>query len=188
MATATGLETMLIALTAGCTLENLWRAEAERLRAELHRCLLPVEVLFFAIAGAGLHPQAFGSRGGGAAGQLWPWILLIIGLRIWSLRVGFRWAGRHPLVTGDLARYGWMGLVSQAGTALGLAQLARRAFPEWGVSLQALIVAMIGVHEVVGPMWFRRALVRVGEVTEGEHLATTPQTDGSAVAAAGSGL
>ncbi len=190
MATGTGLETMLIGLAAGFTLENVSRAEGERLRAELQRRLLPVAVVYFAIAGAGLQLQALGGRGGGggAGGQLWPWLLLIIGLRFWSLRAGVSWAGRHPLVTGDLARKGWMGLVSQAGTVLGLAQIARRAFPEWGVSLEALLVAMIGVHEVTGPLWFRRALLRLGEVTEGEHVAAGPQAVGSAVAAARGGL
>jgi len=49
---------------------------------------------------------------------------------------------------------------------VGLAQLARRAFPEWGVSLETLIVAMIGVHEVAGPICFRTALVRAGESKE----------------------
>ena len=57
-------------------------------------------------------------------------------------------------------------LVPQAGSALGLVQVARRAFPEWGVSLETLAVAMIGVHEVVGPICFRRALKRAGEITE----------------------
>jgi hypothetical protein len=57
--------------------------------------------------------------------------------------------------------------MSQAGIALGLAQIARRAFPAWGVSLEALVVAMIGVHELIGPICFRRGLVRAGELTEG---------------------
>jgi hypothetical protein len=61
-----------------------------------------------------------------------------------------------------------MGAVSQAGIALGLALVARRSFPEWGVSLGALIVTMIGVHEAVGPVLFKRALAAVGELREGE--------------------
>src|SRR2546428_746195 len=180
VARGTGLETMLIGLAAGCTLENFSRAEGERLRAELQRSLLPVEVVFFAIAGAGLRLQVLG--------ELWPWILLLVGLPVSSLRAVWRWPGRHPLLTGDLARYGWGGLVSQAGTVLGLAQIARRAFPEWGVSLEALIVAMIGVPEVGGPLWLRAALVQVGEVTEGEHVAANSHGDGSAVVAARGGL
>jgi hypothetical protein len=56
---------------------------------------------------------------------------------------------------------------------LGLAAVANRAFPEWGHSLEALIVAMIGVHEVAGPVCYRRALLQVGEVTEVGHVTAT---------------
>jgi hypothetical protein len=85
-----------------------------------------------------------------------------------------------------LAREGWLGLVPQAGSALGLAQVARRAFPEWGVSLETLVVAMIGVHEVVGPICFRRALRRAGEITEG--IADAEGSPGGAVGAVGGRL
>src|SRR2546428_11227037 len=70
---------------------------------------------------------------------------------------------------------------------LGLAQLARRAFPEWGVSLETLIVAMIGVHEVAGPICFRTALVRAGEVTEGSRDVEEFVGDGPVVARRGGG-
>src|SRR5207244_8256004 len=75
-------------------------------------------------------------------------------------------SARHPAVTPVLARTAWLGLISQGGTAVALAQLARRAFPEWGVSLETLLVAIIGVHEVAGPICFRQALLRAGEVLE----------------------
>src|SRR5216117_1456792 len=155
------LETVLIALATGFYLENFARAESEQLRRELNRGAPAVYVIFFALGGAGLQL--------GVLAELWPWALLLIGLRLVSLRYGLLWAGRHPDVTPALARNGWLGLISQGGVALGLAQLARRAFPEWGVSLEALVVAMIGVHEVAGPICFRQALVRAGEVLGGTH-------------------
>jgi len=173
------LETLIIALAAGFYLENFAPAEGERLRRELKRGSLPVYVAFFALTGAGLRV--------GVLADLWPWILLLVGLRLVSLRYGLLWAGRHPSVTPAMARDGWLGLISQAGMALGLAQLARRAFPEWGVSLETLIVAMIGVHEVAGPICFRMALVRAGEVTEERRDAETP-VDGGPVVAARDGL
>src|SRR2546425_5165253 len=156
------LETGLIALAAGFYLANFSR-EGERVRSHLKQGPVPAYLVFFTLTGAGLQL--------GALAQLWPWALLLIGLRIVSLRYGLLWAGRHPDVTPVLAREGWLGLISQAGWALALAQLARRAFPEWGVSLETLIVAMIGVHEIAGPICFRQALVRAGEATqrEGTH-------------------
>jgi Kef-type K+ transport system membrane component KefB len=161
IARLTGLETILVALAAGFYLENFSRIEGERLRGELKRGSRAAYVGFFALVGADLRL--------GALTDLWPWVLLLVGLRVVSVHYGLRWAGRDPAVTPALARFGWLGLISQAGMALGLAQLARRAFPEWGVSLERLLVAMIGVYEVVGPICFRLALVRAGEAWEGTH-------------------
>lgn len=154
------LEALLIALAAGFYLENFSPVEGERLRAELRRGARPVYTVFFALAGASIHLDALG--------EMLPWVVLLVVLRALGLRAGFRWAGRSPAVEPQFARWGWMGVVSQAGIALGLALVARRSFPEWGVSLGALIVTMIGVHEVVGPVLFKRALGAVGELGEGE--------------------
>jgi len=68
---------------------------------------------------------------------------------------------------------------------LGLAAVARRAFPEWGVSLETLIVAMIGVHELVGPICFRQALRLAGEVREGRHGGETVEPDRAVLAPSG---
>ena len=156
-----GLEPVLIALAAGCTLENLAPVESERLKSELKRCALPVYVVFFALAGSDLRLDALG--------ELWPWVLLLVGLRLTSLRAGLRWAGRHPAVSANLVTYGWLGLVSQGGLAVTLAAVLRRAFPEWGISLESLVVAMIGVQAAAGPVCFHWALRITGDVTEEAH-------------------
>ncbi|HXF94639.1 MAG TPA: cation:proton antiporter [Gemmatimonadales bacterium] len=174
-----GLEGMLMALAAGFYLENVSPVEGERLVEALRRGSLPVYVVFFGLAGAGLHLEALR--------ELWPWILVIVGLRAWALRTGVRWAGRDPAVTPALARHAWLGLISQAGLALGLATVTRRAFPAWGVSLEALIVTMIGIHELVGPVLFRRALGLAGEIKEGRHAPESVAVEPGAVSAPGGG-
>ncbi|HZH41179.1 MAG TPA: hypothetical protein VFD85_09220, partial [Gemmatimonadales bacterium] len=160
------LEALLIALAAGFYLENFSPVEGERLRAELRRGSRPVYTVFFALAGASVHLDALS--------EMFPWVVLLVGLRMISLRIGFRWAGRSPSVEAPFAQWGWMGVVSQAGIALGLAMVARRSFPEWGVSLSALIITMIGIHEVVGPILFKRALGAVGELVPTEAPAAAP--------------
>jgi len=172
------LETILVALAAGLYLASFSPVEGERVRHELKRGWPSVYILFFVLAGAGLRLSALA--------ELWPWVLLLVGLRATSLRYGLRWAGRHPSVTPLLAREGWLGLVPQAGSALGLVQVARRAFPEWGVSLETLALAMIGVHEVVGPICFRQALRRAGEITE--DIADAEGSPGGTVVALGGRL
>ena len=162
-----GLDAVLMALAAGFTLRNaaphFAAAYSERIRAELARCALPVYVVFFALAGSNLRFAVLA--------EIWPWALLFVGLRATGLWAGLRWAGRHTSSGSDLINYGWMGLISQGGLAITLAAMLRRAFPEWNVSLEALAVAMIGVHQLAGPICFHWALRRTGEITrvEGTH-------------------
>lgn len=174
-----GLEAIIVAAAAGFTIVNFTPVAGERLFPALRRGSLPVYAVCFALAGAGLRLDALA--------ELWPWAALLVGLRVVGLRYGLRWAGGggEAGAPPDLARHGWLGLISQGGVALGLATVANRAFPEWGHSLEALIVAMIGVHELAGPICFRRALVQVGEVTEEGHV--TP-TSVAAPAPGGGGL
>ena len=158
-----GLDPVLVALAAGITLRNVpdARIASERVRAELARCAVPVYVVFFALAGSNLRL--------GALAEVWPWALLFVGLRAVGFWAGLRWAGRHGTISPELVDYGWLGLVSQGGLAITLAAMLRRAFPEWNVSLEALVVAMIGVHQLVGPICFHWALRRTGEITQVEE-------------------
>jgi Kef-type K+ transport system membrane component KefB len=180
------LDTLIIALAAGLYLGNVApAAQADRLRAELQRGSAVVYAVFFALSGAGMRV--------GILADSWPWALLLMGLRAVSLRYGVLWAGRHPSVTAGLARQGWLALISQLGMAAVLAQLARRAFPEWGVSLETLLVAMIGVHTVAGPICLRMALERAGEITGksgggGGSRDAEGSVGGGGVVASGGGL
>ena len=164
------LEPVLIALAAGFCLENVAAVETARLRPDLQRALPFACATWFVLAGAGLRL--------GVLADLWPWMLLLAGLRVVTLRYGLLWAGWHRDVTPALARDGWLGLISQAGTVAGLAALARRAFPEWGVSLEALLVAMIGVHLVAGPFCFRAGFARADDLAGGSADAEAPVGDG----------
>ncbi|HWC74656.1 MAG TPA: hypothetical protein VG454_12045, partial [Gemmatimonadales bacterium] len=162
----TGLDAVLLGLAAGFTLRNAVPVDSVRLDVELERCALPVNVVFFALAGAGLLFDPLDELG------LWPWALLLVALRFNGLRWGLQLAERldvrlgNPAIAAEMGKYGWLGLVSQGGTAITLAAVLRSAFPEWNVSLEALLVAMVGLHEVVGPICFQWALRRTGEVTE----------------------
>jgi len=151
------LETMLVALMAGFFMENISPVEGEELVRGVERSSLPIYAVFFGLAGARLHLDVLTTVG--------PWVAAIALLRLGGLVWATRWAARgHETVR----RYGWMGLVSQAGVTLGLATIVRRAFPTWGLSLEMLIVGLITVHELVGPILFRVALHRAGEVKERE--------------------
>jgi Kef-type K+ transport system membrane component KefB len=114
-----------------------------------------VYVVFFAIAGADLDVPLL--RG------LWPVALILAGTRgvvTWAAsRAAGRLAGDSPL----LRRWGWSGLVSQAGLTLGLSMLIAREFPAIGTPFRALAIATVAVNEMVGPVLFKLALDRTGE-------------------------
>jgi len=178
-----GLDAVLMALAGGAALRYAAPRESEAVRDELKRCAIPVYVVFFALAGSSLQFGWFE--------DYWPWALLLIGLRAVGLWGGLRWASRHPAVGAEWARYGWLGFVSQGGLAITLAAMLGRAFPEWNKTLESLVVAMIGVHQLVGPICLQWVLRRTGEVTGeahvGEPSGTAEQTDGGVTVLAGGG-
>lgn len=148
-------EIVLASLAAGLVVENVAPPKGDALKEAVERGALPVLVVFFAAAGASLEVAAL-ARIGGVAVVL----ALLRAATLWqSSRVGVRWA-RLP----EPASLAWMGLVSQGGVTLGLASLAAAEFPGWGSTVYTLIVAMTAIHVLVGPILFRAALQRAGEV------------------------
>ncbi|BCS31640.1 hypothetical protein TBR22_A08420 [Luteitalea sp. TBR-22] len=164
-------EPLLAALGAGLVVENIAPPEGDALRLAVERGALPVLVLFFAAAGANLHLGALATVGLLAVAIAAVRMALIRG----SATIGAKVAG----LTGQPPALAWMGLVSQAGVTLGLAILINAEFPDWGGRLYALIVSMITLHETIGPILFRNALARAGEVgkmdvAEPTHGTTAP--------------
>lgn len=176
VAAAWHFEPLLAALAAGLLVENLSPPEGDSLREAVERGALPVLVLFFAAAGANLQIDTLATVGGLAV-----LIAVVRGVLIWAgARAGAAVAG----VGGVAGRLAWMGLISQAGVTLGLAIIISTEFPAWGDRLQALVVALIALHEMVGPILFRAALLRAGEVGQmdaGRVPAAALRTAGTAV-------
>jgi hypothetical protein len=73
----------------------------------------------------------------------------------------------------------------QAGVAIGLANLVASSFKPWGPGAATLILGTIVINEMLGPVLFRMALSRAGEIgkkREGSLLdlpshAPTPEAD-----------
>jgi hypothetical protein len=146
-------------LEAGFRVVNVAPVRAEPLVEMLHLMAVPVFVIFFAMAGADLRLQTFVSA--------WPIVLAIAvvrGLLVFAgSTAGARLGGAEPVVV----RYGWTGLVSQAGVALGLATIVADRLPRLGLAMYTLIVGIIAFNESVGPVLFRGGLDRAGEIRVG---------------------
>jgi len=167
------VETLLMLLTAGFVAENVSESEqGEALRLAMERSAAPVFVVFFALAGASLHV--------GEIATLWPLVVPIILVRLGAIWLGANLGARWGGATVPERRYVWMGLVSQAGVAIGLATIVAQVYPERGTEIRTMFLAMIAVNEAVGPIFFRRALARSGELAEeetGEQAAAVAHSD-----------
>ncbi len=150
------LETLLISLTAGFWVENFSRAKGEDLIQGIERLSLPVYALFFAAAGAKVNVQLLAS--------LWPFALLLAAVRALFVWLGTSIGAALSRCERPITRYSWLGFISQAGVTLALSSIVARSFPEWGPDVQAVIIAMIAIHEMVGPIGFQLALQRAREV------------------------
>lgn len=150
------LEPLLAALAAGLVVENIAPPKGDMLKDAAERGALPVLVVFFAAAGASLQLDALAVIG---------WVALVVSAvrmaLIWgSMKVGAAYAGIGPPI-GDKV---WMGMVSQAGVTLGLVLIVAGEYPTWGAMVQTLVVSLIALHQLIGPVLFRAALSRVGEI------------------------
>jgi len=149
-------ETLLVALGAGLTTQNLWPQRSGPMFEQIESMSLPVFCLFFALAGAKLDLEVIQ--------ELWYIILILVAVRavgVWaSVTVGGKLAGLDPAWRGRL----WYGFIPQAGVSLALATLIAQSLPFPGVmEVDNVLIGMIAIHEIVGPIGFRIALLRSGE-------------------------
>jgi Kef-type K+ transport system membrane component KefB len=156
-AQALHFELLLSLLVAGFLVENVAPVRAEPLVDVLHQTAVPVFVIFFAMAGAELHIQQFAA--------VWPVVLVVALVRVGAIHRSTTYAARVAKAEPAVIRYGWTGLVSQAGVALGLATIVADRLPGVGLVMQAVTVGVIAFNESVGPILFRRGLERAGEIT-----------------------
>ncbi|MDA0974905.1 MAG: cation:proton antiporter [Phycisphaerales bacterium] len=155
---------LLVGLSAGIAQANLAGHNAD-LERSAERLLLPVCCVFFAVAGAGVHL--------GDLPSLWPAVLVIVGCRAALITgaagIGTRLVGFDPPVR----RWLWACFISQAGLSIALVGEVRRNLPDaaWAGELATLLLAVITIHELVGPLLMRFGLAKAGEVdaVEREH-------------------
>jgi Kef-type K+ transport system membrane component KefB len=148
-------EPMLTFLTAGFVVQNLSK-QGDVLLHVIEDTGGIVFIVFFATAGAHLDLPLLAT--------MWPIALSLCFARFVATyiahRAGAALADDTPLVK----RWGWSSLVSQAGLTLGLSAVLAHTFPQIGEGLRSLVVATVAINEVVGPIFFKLALERAGEV------------------------
>jgi len=161
-----GLEPLLVCVVAGLTASNRKHSTGEReredLRAAVSVAMPAVNLLFFTLAGASLRLEnAFNSITIAVALVIARLFALYCATAI-SARV--LKAPRTSEITGERRKnIEWMGHVTQAGVALGLARTVAARFPHWGDEFSTLAVSIIVINLLIGPVLFRASIVAMNE-------------------------
>jgi Kef-type K+ transport system membrane component KefB len=159
------LSLILTNMIIGVVLINTRKKElAEKVSSQLLIVMPLLFILFFSLAGAHLNLAALPSLG--VIG-----IVYIAGRSI-GLIGGARIGGQFGHVEDKIKKYVGMGILSQAGVAIGLALIVKHDFAaigsvhadKIGISVITTITATCIFFELVGPVLTKIALTKAGEV------------------------
>ena len=154
------IEPLLICIAAGYTVQNFSKHGHTFLK-RMDDVSIPIYIGFFVITGASINIEVL--KTGWVIGVI---IVIVRTFMIYisSLISGF-FAGDKPIIYKNT----WLGFITQAGVSLGLLTEVGRRFPEYGTSIQTILIASITINQIFGPIALKFALKKVGE-TEKERL------------------
>ena len=149
------IEPLLMSMVAGFTVTNFTRYR-QSFEDLLHDISPYVYVAFFTLTGIGLKLDILVDTIGIAA--------ILFGVRMGAIIIGTYIGGTIAGEPQEFRRYAGLGLITQAGIALGLARETAVFFPDTlGGEFSTLIISVVVLNEVFGPMLLKYALRQVGE-------------------------
>ncbi len=153
------LHPLLICMIAGFLTEN-FSSQGEKLIQTIERSSLPIYVIFFAISGASLNLEILKAT--------WIIALSMVFLRAVLKFLGTYLGAKLAREELNIQKISWMGFISQAGVALGIAIIIERSFPQWGAQFKALAIAVIAINQIIGPIMFQKIIFKSGEAGKKE--------------------
>jgi Kef-type K+ transport system membrane component KefB len=149
-----GLQPLFAALIMGAVTTNL--SLMHRLvYAELRGVEQPIYIAFFVIAGASLHLEFLPALG------LAGFVYLVA--RVLGKVVGTYFISRWKQYSANVGNYLGIGMVVQAGVAIGLVEIISEANPGLGDIVTPLILATVLIYETFGPPMIKYVLIKVGD-------------------------
>ncbi len=149
------LEALIVALVAGLLMRNVWRERVGPFFHTMEDLSLPVYCVFFAVAGAKLDLNALAS--------LWPAALALVGVRAAAIWVSTDIACRLVKQGPPIRTWLWTAFVPQAGVSVALISIVQTTFAgkPFADPLYSLVLAAIGIHELIGPLLLKFGLQRL---------------------------
>ncbi len=149
-------EILLISIITGIIVENFSK-QGESLIDAIERSSLPLYIIFFCFAGAGLHLETLRN-----ALSL---TLILVFARLIFIFVGNYTGSILARENALITKYSWLGFIGQAGIAVGLATLIENSFPgEIGSQIKTILIATVVINEFMGPILFKYLLVKAQEI------------------------
>lgn len=150
------LDPLLVGLAAGLLLENASPVSGEEVVQATDPVTLPTFAIFFAVVGAEIHLRAFFH-------VAWFAVLAAV-VRACAIFIGARLTAAAGRIDKEMARLVPLGLLPQAGVAIALTGLVLNDFEPWGRVFGTVMLGSIVVNQLAGPILFRYALSRAGEL------------------------
>jgi Trk K+ transport system NAD-binding subunit/Kef-type K+ transport system membrane component KefB len=148
------IEPLLVAMIAGFYVTNFTNFRDE-FASLLHDVGPAVYVAFFTLTGVALKLDILLTT--------LPIALALFVVRAGGIAIGSYVGGRAAGEPAEFNKYAWMGLITQAGIALGLAREVAVEFPALGDAFATLVISVVVLNEIFGPMFLKSALRRAGE-------------------------
>ncbi len=150
-----GLSDLLLCMAIGATLVNL-REDAFELLDITDSWTPPLFMLFFVISGANLDLNALKTVG----------MVGVVYILTRSVGKYFgAFLGATVVHASDkIRKYLGITLLPQAGVAIGMAQIVLVELPQYGASIQAVVLCATLIYELVGPVLTKLSLEKAGEI------------------------
>jgi Trk K+ transport system NAD-binding subunit/Kef-type K+ transport system membrane component KefB len=148
------VEPLLAAMIAGFYVTNFTNFRDE-FASLLHDVGPAVYVAFFTLTGVALKLDILLTT--------LPIALALFVVRAGGIAIGSFFGGKVAGERDEFNKYAWMGLITQAGIALGLAREVAVEFPTLGDAFATLVISVVVLNEIFGPMFLKFALRRAGE-------------------------
>lgn len=157
LSTTFGLSAILVNIALGTTITNLTSRKV-LVATVIHQIELPIFVIFLTMAGAHLDVSIVATVGLiGIAYVLARFIGKFLGAFICS---------HFTSLSAKVRKNLGLGLVPQAGVAIGLATIAEKSLTGSAGRITGVILTGVVVFEIVGPLLLDKALTNVGETNK----------------------
>ncbi|MEE9553843.1 MAG: cation:proton antiporter [candidate division Zixibacteria bacterium] len=150
-----GISYLMICLIIGAIINNISMMH-RLIYAELRQTEMPFYIVFFVLSGASLHLDVLWTLG--------PLGLAYLFIRPAGKALGSYIAGKKYGAELKVRNNIGLGLLPQAGVAIGLAITVAEKNPELGEIISAVILSSVVIYESVGPLLTKIALGRAGEI------------------------